>query len=276
MAILGPGLIGGSLALALRSSSSALPLRLWGRNQDTLRAAKETVGGDVMSSPSPKEAVQGAGTIVLCTPMECMENLAQEILSSLSPGCLLTDVGSVKAPVVASLEKILGSSYVGSHPMAGSEQSGWNHASPHLFEDSVCFLTPTPNTPETALQHFADFWSSVGCRIKITDPEKHDQAVAKISHLPHLTAAALVLAAGTETQSLAGPGYRDSTRVAMGSSEMWAGIIQSNRRAILSSLDLLEEKLGSFRRAVEEEKLDDLRELLAAAAEIRRVLPKKN
>jgi len=276
VAILGPGLIGGSLALALRATDPSLPLRLWGRNPDTLNKATKTVGGDVMGFSSPEETAQGAATIVLCTPMECMENLARKFLPALSSGTLVTDVGSVKAPVVASLEKVLGSSYVGSHPMAGSEQSGWNSASAQLFENSVCFLTPTPHTPKPAVKHFAAFWRSVGCSIQITDPKQHDQAVARISHLPHLTAAALVLAAGGQTQSLAGPGYRDSTRVAMGSPDMWSGIIQHNREAILSSLDLFEQKLGLFRRAVTEEKTEDLQELLAGAAKIRRSLPRKS
>lgn len=243
IAILGPGLLGGSLLLALRHKLPGAHLRAWARRES---AAAELGARNVadLASCNLQEVVQDAGLIVLCTPVETMVPLAQELLKSgVQPGCVVTDVGSVKTPVVAGIEAVFANSplhFIGSHPMAGSERAGLEAAREDLFVGAACIITPTLLTAAPALQAARALWHLLGCRVLEMSPEEHDRKVARISHLPRLTAAALTLAALQNDPSAAecmGNGFRDTAvRVASGDPDLWTGIIMQNRTEVLNAV----------------------------------------
>jgi prephenate dehydrogenase len=190
VAILGPGLLGGSLALALRARAQAKEIALYCRRAE---AAEELKRAGVASSTTtdPAEAVRGADVVVLCVPIGAMEGLSRQICAAVDSSALITDVGSVKAPVVETLEPIFSgrSCWVGSHPMAGSEKAGFSAARADLFEGATTIVTPTARTGAETVGRARAFWESVGSRVLEFSPETHDGLVAQISHLPHLLAA---------------------------------------------------------------------------------------
>ncbi len=233
VAILGPGLIGGSLALALADRGLAKRLTIYARSPRALDEIR-IAGIDAELSTNPSEAVREADVVVLCVPIEAMGALVQEFRDALKPGALVTDVGSVKGSVDAALAPLLAGRawWVGSHPMAGSEQSGFIAARPDLFENAAVIVTPTPATAPGAAAKATEFWRALGARVFTLAPEEHDQAVADISHVPHLMAALLVASANPASLPLAGGGFRDTTRVASGSPELWIEILWANREAL--------------------------------------------
>jgi prephenate dehydrogenase len=233
VAILGPGLIGGSLALALADRALADRLTIYARSPRALDEIR-IAGVDAELSTNPSEAVREADVVVLCVPIEAMPALVRECRDALKPGALVTDVGSVKGSVDAALAPLLAGRalWVGSHPMAGSEQNGFVAARSDLFENAAVIVTPTPQTAHGAEAKAAEFWRALGARVFTLAPEQHDQAVADISHIPHLMAALLVASANPASLPLAGGGFRDTTRVASGSPELWIEILWANREAL--------------------------------------------
>jgi prephenate dehydrogenase len=250
VAILGPGLLGGSLALALRERSLAR-VSVWARRQTAIEEARARNCCDEAST-DPASVVSRADVVVFATPIGAMPQLAREIAPHLKPGALVTDVGSVKLGICGELGVILSETaadFVGSHPMAGSEQTGLASARPDLFDASVCIVTPDERTKQSVVQRTAEFWRAVGCRVRVLPPAEHDAIVASVSHLPHLLAAALVNSIAASTPAafdFCGPGFRDTTRVASGPPAMWTEILAENRDAVRLSLDALIEKLRAL------------------------------
>ena len=214
VAILGPGLIGGSLALALAERDLAKRLMIYARSPHALDAIR-TAGVDAELTGNPSEAVRDADVVILCVPIEAMPGLVHEFRDALKPTALVTDVGSVKGSVDRDLAPLLDDRalWIGSHPMAGSEQAGFAAARADLFEGAAVIVTPTPHTQKGAEQRAEAFWKALGARVVSLSPEIHDRYVAQISHVPHLLAAALVCHASKEARELAGGGFRDTTRV---------------------------------------------------------------
>ncbi len=272
VAIIGPGLLGGSIALSLRRHVPAEQLRIAGFNAGELARAR-TLRLSALVTDQPEEAVRGADLVVLCTPIDVMPDLARRIAPRLGAETIVTDVGSAKRSLVAELSAILGAHYVGAHPMAGSEHHGLEWARPDLFDGAACFLIPGSNEKFNA--RASAFWSALGCRVADCSADAHDEIVARVSHLPHLVAAALLVGAdrsGGDALGFAGPGLRDTTRLASSSPELWRGILGHNREAVGRAL-------GEFRRELErvEELLapgreNELREFLARAGELRAAL----
>jgi prephenate dehydrogenase len=247
--IVGPGLLGGSLALALKARTSA-HVAVWARRAESVDEISRTGCADVATTDLTA-AVKGADVVVLATPVEAMSTLATQIAPTLNPGALVVDVGSVKTSVVETLAPIFATHgrFIGCHPMAGSEQSGFAAARADLFEGSVCILTPDATTPRDAMTDATSFWESVGCSVRTLAPAEHDEIVAWISHLPHLLAAALVQTIADRNPAafdFSGPGFRDTTRVASGPPEMWTGILGQNRTAVREAVDGLIEKLRAL------------------------------
>lgn len=206
------------------------------------------------ASTSLEEIVSGAGTVVLCTPVEVMEPLACEFAPFLSGTACVTDAGSVKGSVVTRLEPLLGGRFVGAHPIAGSERGGFEAARADLYEGAACVVTPTPATDADALESVSEFWKMLGCRIFQMTPDEHDQMLAFTSHLPHVGAAALALAvesAGDAWPDFVGGGFRDSTRIAASNPDLWTGIVMANAAALRSSIAEMRKLLQEFDRAVE-------------------------
>ena len=219
--------------------------------------------------------VSGSDLIVLGAPPSALGTLARALLPFLSSTTLVTDVSSIKESVEKSVASILEGKarWIGSHPMAGSEESGIRAARPDLFQKAPVILTPTPSTPAETLRDATSFWQALGGRVLSMTPAEHDQQVARISHLPHFIATALVLAAGSDSLSLAGSGYRDTTRVAAGPSTLWAEILIGNQSQVLASLKNFRTSLESLTFALEKGEASALAKILDDAAKIRRTLP---
>ncbi|MEO7934320.1 MAG: prephenate dehydrogenase/arogenate dehydrogenase family protein [Chthoniobacterales bacterium] len=261
IAILGPGLLGASLALALAESSS---IRLWGRRPESIAEVRNFAP---VCTIDLAEAVKGADLVIFCTPIEVMGGIARQIVPFLGEETLVTDVGSVKAGIVMELESICGPKrFLGSHPMAGSEQSGSAAARADLFIGAACIVTPTEKTPTANVEHIAQFWKNLECEVHCLSPETHDRQIAQISHLPHLLAGCLVNAvADPAAFQLAGQGFRDSTRIASGPPDMWRGILQSNRTQLLAALAALQSQIGLAEQLLQADDAAGLRNFLAAA-----------
>lgn len=194
-------------------------------------------------------AVADAELVMLCTPVARIAPMAAEIAPLLPKGCVVTDVGSTKSSIVRAIEKVM-PGFVGSHPMTGSEKSGVGAARADLFVNATCVMTPTPLTDSNAERLVDFFWTTVGGRVVKASPEAHDRLVALVSHLPHAAAAALVATQTDESRALAGPGYRDTTRVAAGDPVLWRDILIDNSAGVIEALEAFEERLTALKRAL--------------------------
>ena len=267
LAVFGPGLIGGSIALAARRRGLCARLSVWSRDEAERAAVRRLALADLVTG-DPAEAVRGADLVLLCTPPGAMAALAGQIAPHLAPGAAVSDVASVKAGVAAELTAILGRRYAGAHPMAGAERQGLRAARADLFEDAVCLLTPDERTAPEALATVDAFWRDLGARVRCLPADAHDEAVALVSHLPHVLAAALVDFVGAEpgrATDCAGPGWRDMTRLAGGSPELWTEILSRNRGPITYALRGLMEKLRAVLEVLETGRDAELEAFLAEA-----------
>lgn len=284
LAILGPGLLGGSLAGAVRQKGLAREIRVWARSRAKAAAVVARPWGESdqgwadVATDHVEEAVEGADFIVLATPVGAMPELARRIAdcrTQLAPQVLITDVGSVKGFVATEVAPILegaGLTFIGSHPMAGGERAGFEAARADLFEGAACVLTPHA----ASLPRLRAFWEALGCRLFVMKPQEHDEAVARISHLPHAVASILTLAALAEaeaTAALAGNGLRDSTRIAAGDAALWTEILLENRQPVLSALETMQHQLADFLEALRAGEAERLHERLEEARRLRALLP---
>lgn len=277
--IVGVGLIGGSLGLALRRRSLAQKVVGVDKNPENLRLAFEAGAIDGIA-PDLEEGVAGAEVVVLATPVMETLDLLWALEKCLSPGTVVTDVGSTKAAICRCAAEAIPphSWFIGGHPMTGSEQAGMPGADPYLFENAYYILTPLPATPLGALEKVRALAEGVGARVVEMEPEQHDAAVAFISHLPHLVAVALanVLAEvpqGESYLSLAAGGFRDTTRVASGNPLIWRDIFLSNSRAVLEALAFFRLQLKRLEEAVRDGKGGEILHLLEKAKQLRDTLP---
>lgn len=256
--LVGVGLLGGSLGLALKRRGLAGEVRGFVRRASSVAECLALGVVDRCSRNLP-EAVSDADLVVLCSPVGQMAGLFREMARHLSPDCVVTDVGSVKSALVADLEPLAeaaGAKFVGSHPMAGAEKSGPSHARADLFEGAVCVLTPTAASEPAAVGRIRGLWEAVGSRVLQMNPVLHDDLVARSSHLPHVVAAGLanyVLSPAhpREQSELCAGGFRDTTRIASGSPDMWRDIALANRRHLSRVLGVFIEDLSEFRHALD-------------------------
>jgi len=242
--IVGVGLLGGSLGLAIKRRRLASEVAGYVRRASSVREC-ERVGALDYATTDLLAAVSGADLVILCTPLAQMRPLVKQMLPALKRGAFVTDVGSVKGSVVKELESLIakaGAHFVGSHPMAGSEKTGVSAARADLFECAACVITPTKRTNAAALRRLEQFWKAIGCRLLRLAPDVHDALVARSSHLPQLIAALLAHEvlnprSPREQAMLCAGGFRDTTRIASGSPEMWRDIALSNRAQLGKALD---------------------------------------
>lgn len=273
IAILAPGLIGGSVALAATRAYPQAKIAIWTRHPQSVPAIRPHLPhAEIGTDPA---LVRGSDLVLLGAPPSALPTLISSILPHLSPHTLVTDVASTKLSVESSVAPLLlgQARWIGSHPMAGSEESGIQAARHDLFQKAPVILTPSSSTSADTLQDATSFWESLGARVLSMSPAQHDSHVALISHLPHCLASTLVLAAGTAPLPLASSGYRDTTRVAAGPSALWAEILLSNRTEILASLQTFHTSLSQLTAAIEKRDAATLAHLLEKAAHIRRSLP---
>ncbi len=270
VAIVGVGLIGGSVGLALRRRNLAERVVGIGRSTASLRKAQRR-GAVTSTTTRLEQGVADAQLVVVCTPVESIVEHVRAAARACPAGALITDAGSTKGQIASSLDGELGRdvSFVGSHPLAGSEKKGPEFADDRLFEGRVVVITPTRRTRKESVQAVERFWKSLGARVVRMSPDAHDEAVAVTSHVPHVVASALAAATPEAQLPLVATGWLDSTRVAAGDVELWTQILIENRDSVLSALQRYEKGLASFRAALAKGDRKRLAALLRAGKERR-------
>jgi prephenate dehydrogenase len=264
-AVIGLGLIGGSIAREL--ASRGIPVSGFDENRDALEAA---IAAGVVSEmlDTSLEGIRGVDLVAIAVPVDIAIDILGRIASLASATALITDVGSTKARIVATAERLgLGERFVGSHPIAGDHRSGWGASRLGLFKDSHVYLCPTATSTRSAINRAKAFWRELGAREIVLSPADHDSQVAWTSHLPHVVANAVALTlagAGVPRDDL-GPGGRDVTRLAGSSPEMWAAILHENAGAIDEALGAIEREIAAFRVAITRDDADALRRRFSEA-----------
>lgn len=254
LTIIAPGLLGGSVAQAARARAVARRIVLWARRPETRLALARQAWCDA-APDDLAESVRDASLVVIAAPVDQIVPLAQQIAPALPTGAIVTDVGSVKAEIsrLAAAAVPRHAHFVGSHPMAGSEKTGWENASAYLFERRTCFVTPGPQTDPVAAAAVTRFWADLGAEPVTVAPDKHDEIVAHISHLPQVLASSLCAFLATKDpawRNFAGGGLRDTTRIAGSDARLWRTILEQNRDEVLAALRQYQDELHAFQIAL--------------------------
>ncbi len=279
VAVIGVGLIGGSLGWALRNSGAAAEVVGVDTTDAVLQraVAKGLIDG---GSTDPAAGVAGADVVVLTVPVGSFAAVLESALPGLGPDAVVTDAGSVKVPVVEAAGRLLGSDapFVGGHPIAGTEESGVEAALGDLFRGALCVLTPTGTTPGWALERVRALWQAVGAEVETMVPEAHDRILAATSHLPHMLAYSLIqtfgsLPEGDRLARFAAGGFRDLTRIAGSDAVMWRDIALANASPLLEMIDRFESQLSTLRAAVSTGDGEALQAFFREARRLRRDLP---
>ena len=272
LVVIGTGLIGGSLALALKRVGCVAKVTGVGRNVSNLQDAMRLGVIDDFSHDIAK-TVSDADMVVVAVPVAACNQVFAAMAEALPEHAIVTDVGSTKQSVMASARRYLPqpARFVPGHPIAGTEHSGAAAAFATLFEGKKCILTPDAQTDREALQAVQAMWQQAGAYVEVMEAAAHDDMLAAVSHLPHLAAFALVNVVGRNEQAFrfAAGGFRDFTRIASSSPEMWRDIALCNRSAIVDKIDALEEELRALRAALHAQDGDALLEKFAAAKQAR-------
>ena len=276
IAIIGVGLLGGSLGLAIKQRHIARLVHGYVRRATSIRECLDHKVADYVTLDL-LEAASQADMIILCTPIAQMRELVERMLPVLKKGAIVTDVGSVKGSVVKELAPIVnkvGGHFVGSHPMAGAEKMGVSASRVDLFERAICVITPTQGNNPEPVKTVETFWKEIGARTLILTPDQHDELVSRSSHLPHIVAAELanyVLSPvhPKEQAMLCANGFRDTTRIASGSPEMWRDIAMANRKNLMRILGVFIDDLHEFRLALENEDQSAIAEFFEKAKQRR-------
>lgn len=277
MTIIGVGLLGASLAKACKERGLVEEISGYGRNRKNLEKARDLKIIDHCPADLGA-AVSGADLIVLCTPVSTLVPLMQNLVSKVRPGTLITDVGSVKEPIVKGIDKLVpkGVFFVGSHPIAGGENSGLEASTADLYQDAKCIVTPTDATDKKAVEKISALWQAVGMKVVSLSAEEHDFIFGAVSHLPHIVAYALMNTLGAlrtpngcEVTAYSGAGLRDITRIASSDPVMWRDICLSNRNHSLDLIDRFQNKLEGIRSTIERGDGQELKKEFIAANKYR-------
>ncbi len=271
--IVAPGLLGASLAIAVSEKGLAKNVSIWARRQEAVDSLLEQPWCE-RASTDLAEACRDSELIVLCAPVNRIITLAEEIATFATHNPIVTDVGSVKADIVQRCESALAGKarFIGSHPMAGSEKTGMENACGDLFDQRSCFVTASPNSDPEALAQTIAFWQAVGSTVIEETPDKHDEIVAQVSHLPHLLASSLATFLAARCPAAAnycGNGLRDTTRVASGSPELWQEIVAQNRHEVLRAIHDFQDHLQNLRAAIANQSDAELLKQLANGKQFR-------
>lgn len=275
IAIVGVGFMGTSLGLAIKKKGLAQTVIGIGRHETSLREATD-IGAIDESTLDLQKGIQNVDLIVLATPVNSIIDTLEIIGRTYKRGCIITDLGSTKASIVEKADKVLHHSvlFVGSHPLVGSEKKGPTYAAGNLYEGSVCLMTPTDKTNRLAKDKIKQFWSQLGVTVKTLSPQEHDEALAYVSHLPHLMAFALMKAVPDQMFDYAAGGLKDTTRIAASDPEVWRDIALSNNKPLLKALDEAVKNLSVIRKAIVTKDKDGLNDAFGQAKVKREKLDK--
>ena len=271
--ILGPGLLGASLAMAIKDRMPMSDVVIWSRRPETRAESLQRWWCDAVFD-TPEDAVIGSDLVVICTPVDTIVSMLERINKNLGATTIVTDVGSTKNQICQAASRILvkGASFVGSHPMAGSELKGMDNAKADLFENAACIITPSNSDTSEARINLRAFWQDIGMEVTEIAPNEHDEIVAHISHLPHLLASTLCSYLANQPVALgelSGNGLRDTTRVAAGDPHLWQQILQQNSEAILRAVEGYEVALQAFKEALKQSDSDRTKRLLQLGKQYR-------
>ena len=268
--IIGLGLIGGSLGLAIKKQRLAKEVIGVSRRRSTVVRALSMGVADRVTLDAAK-AVQGADLVILCTPVLKIIDIARDISGSLEKGAIVTDAGSTKKEIVKHIESVLSDKvrFVGSHPLAGSEKSGVIYSDGNLFDNSYCLVTRSTGTEKNALEKVKKFWRKIGMKVEVVSPDKHDIVISKLSHLPHASSVALSNACSKAELRFAAGGFKDATRISSGSPELWKDIFLTNRKNIIRDISELERELSKIKSALKKNSGRGLMKLLEKAKAVR-------
>ena len=267
IAILGIGLMGASLSLGLKKRGFSGRILGYARREETrVQALESGVADEVFADPV--EAVREADIVVICVPIWTIAQLAEEIVPALKPWAVVTDVGSTKSELLKTMEPLFKNSaarFVGSHPIAGSEKTGIEAGNPDLYQGRLTVVCPSEGA-----RVISNLWEAVGSEVVEMSPEQHDAMLASTSHLPHMVSAALARSVTdgdpAKKADFCGTGFKDTTRVASGSADMWVDIIDTNRTALEAELGRFHEELQGLIKILHDGNGDDIRNWLETAA----------
>jgi len=252
IAIIGVGLIGGSIGEAVRKRGLAETVIGIGRREVSIKEAlkRGAIDEGILDF---RKGVRGADLVIIATPVCFIPKAAEKISGSLKAGCIVTDVGSTKVEVVKALERIMPKevSFVGSHPLAGSQKRGVKFAQGDLFEDSVVIMAKTKKTKKQALDKLSGFWKSLGVgKVVVKSSKEHDRIVAEISHMPHIAAVAIVNTPSDKSLEFSSSGFRDTTRIAASDPGIWRDICVTNSRQIVKALERYERNIAKLKKLI--------------------------
>jgi len=272
--VIGLGLLGGSIILTVLRTFARVKIAGYSHRRTTRRKGRQLAAtalrhcsGRAKIVDDINESVSNADLVILATPICTFEKIFSDIADSLPAGCIVTDVGSTKVLshrwAARKLPKAV--HYVGSHPIAGSEQRGVEFARDDLFEQTTCILTTTKKTNRQAVQTLKRFWSELGCCVKLMRPAEHDRIFANISHLPHIIAAALINTNSSEELKFAGKGFIDTSRIASGPANIWADVLATNADNATKGIDKIIAELEKMKKALKSQNKKQIENLLEKA-----------
>ena len=276
LGLIGCGLMGGSFALAMKRAGLVKRVVGYSKSPSTTERARQMGVIDV-EAPSALLAVSGADIVLLAVPVAATEATFKAIRHLVTANMLVMDVGSTKRDVVDAARRVLRDhvgSFVPCHPIAGKEVSGVEHADPELYHGKHVILTPIEKTQTTQLQKAQALWEAMGCQVQQMAPEAHDAAFAAVSHLPHLLAFALMHAVVNQPQGkdflgLAGPGFKDFTRIAASDPKMWRDVLLANRHELIEQAKMFQRSLHNMLQLAEDGNGEKLEEMIGQASEAR-------
>ena len=273
--VIGMGLLGGSITLAILRCLPGVKVVGYTHRPITRRRARQLAVATQIADDIAK-SVSKADLVIIATPVCTFEETFEAIAEALPPGCIVTDIGSTKvlAHRWATRRLPKATHYVGSHPIAGSEQRGIEFARDNRFERTTCILTTTRKTNRKAVQTLKRFWSSLGCSVRLMTPGQHDRILANVSHLPHMAAAALINASDSEELKLASTGFIDTSRVASGPANIWADVLLTNANNAAKGIDRITSELAKLKAAIETQNKKQIEKLLEKARNKREALIK--
>jgi len=259
----GVGLIGGSIAAAAKARSVCRRIVGFGRSAARLEAAQ--AAGLIDEFSLDNRSTAQVDLYVCCLPVDQIADAIRRAAAHMRSGSIVTDAGSVKGNLCESIgtEPAPGVRFVGSHPLAGSEKQGFEHADPELFVGKTCVITPEVGTDQTAVARVTEFWQALGSRVVSLSPAEHDRILARTSHMPHVVAAAVATALGPDDVPFAASGFRDATRIAAGDPQLWTSILYENRVAVASELVAVIERCHQLVSALESGHVAQIEHLLA-------------